>query len=331
MCDHSLILSFIKTHYGLVGQLKNLPSYIDMNFLFTTNSGDSASQYVVKISSQSTPVAEIECENAAMKYVASQNISIQTPVVIESINQQDLLDFTWPNKSVSKLRIVSFLAGDLYSQVDTKNSDLHYSLGQLTSQITHAFHNFKHPTAHRKLNWDIAQLTRLEPYLNYYHGLERSILTKHFLDFQSNTLPDLNLLPRQIIHNDINDNNLIVAQVNNQLTCTGLFDFGDIVYTQRICELAIAMTYALMSQEDFLSVAKNIYQGYQSTIELDKKETTLLPKLVVTRLLQSLLNSGKSFALEPENEYLLISAKPAWDLLKKFESLKPDEFINALR
>jgi Ser/Thr protein kinase RdoA (MazF antagonist) len=334
MCDHSLILSFIKTHYGLVGKLKNLPSYIDKNFLFTANAtstGDDTFQYVIKISSQSTSIAEIECENAAMKHVASKQINIQTPIVIESVDQQDLLNFTWPDTSVSKLRIVNFLPGDLYSQVDTEDAGLHKSLGDLTGQITQAFNDFKHPAAHRESNWDIAQLAQLEPNLSYYQGLKKSRLTSHFLDFKNNTLPALDLLPKQVIHNDINDNNLIVTQVDGQLSCTGLFDFGDIVYTQRLCELAVTMTYALMSQKNFLKTAKNIYQGYQLTVELGESEKVLLPKLIIARLLQSLLNSGKSFALEPENEYLLVSAAPAWDLLEKFESLKPDEFINALR
>lgn len=331
MCDHSLILSFINTHYDLKGTLKSLPSYIDKNFLFTTESTDGTFQFVVKISSQTTSIDEIELENAAMNHIALQNLNIQTPIVITSKNNQELLDFTWTDGRVSKFRIVSFLAGDLYSQVDTENVNLHKSLGQLTGQITHVLSDFKHPAALREFNWDIAQLPRLEPNLSYYQDIKKSILTSHFSEFIENTLPALDLLPKQVIHNDINDNNLIVTQVNNQLECTGLFDFGDIVYTQRICELAVTMTYALMSQQNFLKTAKHIFQGYQSTIKLDENEINLLPKLIVARLTQSLLNSGKSFALEPDNDYLLVSAAPAWDLLEKFESLKPGEFVNALK
>lgn len=317
-------------HYGLVGHLKMLPSYIDKNYLFTTLSQGKENQFVVKIPAQSTPLAEIECENAAMNHVELQKLTINTPIILRSLNNQQLLDFTWPNGITSKFRMVSFLPGKLYSQVDTEEANLHQSLGQLVAQATKAFKDFKYPSAHRQFNWDIAQLMSLEANLDYYHDKQREQISRHLQAFKFTTLPALQLLPKQVIHNDLNDNNLIAEIVDGKLECTGFFDFGDIVYTHRLCDLAIAMAYALMSQQNFLTTAQAIVQGYQATLELNHDELNLLPKLIVARLLQSLLNSGKSFADQPDNTYLLVSAKPAWNLLDKFEALKPNEFINAI-
>jgi Ser/Thr protein kinase RdoA (MazF antagonist) len=226
--------------------------------------------------------------------------------------------------------MVSFLNGQLYSQVNTNDGYLHQSLGVLIAEITKALADFEDPIAHRKFNWDIAQLELLEVNLDYYQGRKKQLLQKHFQYFMENTKPLLETLPKQVIHNDANDNNLIASIVNDKLRCIGLFDFGDMVYTQRICELAIAMSYALMSQHNYLATARSSYQGSRSHFKVLNQELALLPNLIKARLVQSLLNSGKSYFENPDNDYLLISASPAWDLLKKLDKLQTNEFADYL-
>ena len=58
-------------------------------------------------------------------------------------------DYQWVTEQIvtisdkySERRIVSYLEGDLYSQVDINNTDLHHSLGKLIAEITHAFSDF---------------------------------------------------------------------------------------------------------------------------------------------------------------------------------------------
>ncbi len=324
MIKQSYILNYIRENYGLSGVLNELPSYIDKNYLLSTDNGD---KYVVKISSQQTPTQEVELENAAMKHISTKGLSFQTPIVIKSLSGEELLDFSGLDNIILKFRIVSFLEGHLYSQVDINNSDLHVSLGQLIAEVTQAFSDFENPTAHRQLLWDLVNLANIEPLLEYFKGDEKQILKRILNDILVNTIPNLKKLPQQVIHNDANNTNLIASMKNGKLSCVGLFDFGDMVYTQRICELAIGMAYALMGQEDVLFTAKNIVKAYQSQITLSDDELLILPELIKARLLQSIIISGKSFAQDPDNEYLLISVAPAWELLHKLDLLTTKEFI----
>jgi Ser/Thr protein kinase RdoA (MazF antagonist) len=319
MLEESYLLNFIRENYGLSGSLNQLPSYIDNNFLFTSYNNI---KYVVKISSLQTPTVEIELENAAMNHLAAKQLSFQTPAVIKSVSGKEILDFSSLDNQVLKFRIVSFLNGHLYSQVNSNDSYLHYSLGVLIANITKALSDFNHPQAQRNMNWDIAQLQLLEANLDYCQESQKQQLKPLFHQFLEHTKPALDKLPKQIIHNDANDNNLTTALIENKLQCVGVFDFGDLVYSQRICELAVAMAYALMSQVDIIKTAKQIIKGYTDTIKVSVEELDLLPDLIKARLLQSLLNSAKSSALNPDNEYLLISTQAAWELLDKIDTLK---------
>ena len=325
MSNHSKILNFIQDNYSLAGDLKDLPSYIDKNYLLTTTCGD---KFVVKISSQTTPVEEVELENAAMQHIHNKQMSFQTPFVLKNKYNQELLDFNDTDSNTYKFRIISYLEGDLYSQVDINNSDLHDSLGKLIAEITHAFSDFVNPAAKRDLLWDLVNLTRLNPLLKYFESDKKYTLQRILQDILASALPKLKPLPQQVIHNDANNTNLIASELNGKLSCVGLFDFGDMVYTHRICELAIGMAYALMGQENILKTASSIVDGYQSVNTLLEEEILILPELIKARLLQSIIISGKSHAQNPNNEYLLISVTPAWELLHKLDTLKPNQFVN---
>ena len=71
---------------------------------------------------------------------------------------------------------------------------------------------------------------------------------------------DLRALPRQVVHNDLNDENLLVRDG----AIAGVIDFGDAIETVRAAELAIACTYAMLDQEDPVAVAGDVIAGYQS-------------------------------------------------------------------
>ena len=320
------LISFLDKHYSMTGKLNSLPSYIDRNYRFTANGGD---QYVIKIASAQTSSEEISLENAAMQHLKNKKLPFLTPCLIKSNTNEVMLDFVSPeDNEPSKIRVLSWLEGSLYSQSDRLNLDLQYSLGALVGQLVLALKDFNHPAAHRKFNWDLSQLLDLQGHLKYFHGNEFELLEKSFLEYKNSTYGQLQNLPKQIIHNDANDNNLVVLKNNDKEYCSGIFDFGDLVFTQRICDLAIAMTYALFNSESLFESAKIIVSGYRMHSDIEDKELSLLYFLIKARLIQSLLNSGKSFAKNPENKYLLTSVIPAWELLKKLDKITNHEFYN---
>ena len=57
----------------------------------------------------------------------------------------------------------------------------------------------------------------------------------------------------------------------------------------------------------------------------------LIWPMVGARNCQSVLNAAHSSALEPDNEYLLVSAAPAWALLEKSEAISAEAAAAAFK
>lgn len=134
-------------------------------------------------------------------------------------------------------------------------------------------------------------------------------------------------LPWQVIHNDANDYNLLAE--NGQIS--GLLDFGDALYNPRICELAIAIAYAILDKDDPLTAAALITEGYHAANPLTEDEIAVLWDLIGARLAVSVTMSTHRAVAEPENEYHQISAAPAWKTLAQLAEIDPDFAYFTLR
>ena len=65
-------------------------------------------------------------------------------------------------------------------------------------------------------------------------------------------------LPHSLIHGDANDENVLVDRGR----VTGLIDFGDCLRNPTVCDLAIALTYALLELPDPLGAGAEIVGAY---------------------------------------------------------------------
>ena len=102
-----------------------------------------------------------------------------------------------------------------------------------------------------------------------------------------------------------------------QQEVTGVIDFGDMVYTQTVNEVAIACAYAMLDKADPLAAAKSIVGGYHQVYPLTEPELAVLFDLIRMRLCMSVCHCAHQSHQEPENEYLRISERPAWALFHK--------------
>ncbi len=315
------ILKHLAQYYSLNGKLKPLDSYIDKNYLLLTNENK---RFVVKLANPKTELEKIILENSAMQHLVRKSLPISTPEVINTINGDDYTYFK-SGETQWTLRVLTWLDGDLYYQISNPDENTHRSLGKLVGQMTWGLSQFQSPAATRSFKWDLAQLELVATDIQFYDGEKKRLLEEQLEHFVSDTKPILASLPKQVIHNDCNDYNIVMSTENGSPVCSGVFDFGDLVYTQRVCDLAVALTYALFNQENILKVTADITESYLSIVKLTTKELKILLDLVQVRLTQSLLNSAESYYRDPINQYILVSQKPAWELLIKLNRLSSKE------
>jgi Ser/Thr protein kinase RdoA (MazF antagonist) len=128
-----------------------------------------------------------------------------------------------------------------------------------------------------------------------------------------------------VIHGDANDYNVIVGAGR----MVGLLDFGDMVYSATVCELAIALAYAMLGENDPLAVAAQLIRGYQSGYPLSEAERRSLFPLVLSRLGISVCYSAHNKARNPTDPYQVVSEAAAWDLLEKLDA-SPTQQANGI-
>ena len=143
--------------------------------------------------------------------------------------------------------------------------------------------------------------------------------------FRNEVAPKLHLLPKQTIHADANYTNIIATPDNN----FGFINFRDLNYSCRIFELAISLMYILNTADDFSGENIHAWRDISSRdITLAEEELELLHVLIAARFCQSLvLGAYSNKYLDPENEYLLESARHGWKNLEAFWKLPKDESV----
>src|SRR5205807_6490319 len=95
-------------------------------------------------------------------------------------------------------------------------------------------------------------------------------------------LPQLHM---SVIHNDANDYNVLIDDTGEGTRrAVSVLDFGDMVYTYTVCELAIACSYAMLHKSDPITAATHIVSGYHKAFPLSEAEIEALYPLICARL-----------------------------------------------
>jgi Ser/Thr protein kinase RdoA (MazF antagonist) len=127
---------------------------------------------------------------------------------------------------------------------------------------------------------------------------------------------DWTSLRHSVIHGDANDYNVIVGAGR----MVGLLDFGDMLHSATICDLAIALAYTMLEEAEPLRVAAQVIRAYQDRYPLNEVEQQALFPLVLSRLAMSVCYSAHNRARNPGDPYQVVSEAAAWDLLGKLET-----------
>ncbi|MGD9396466.1 MAG: aminotransferase class III-fold pyridoxal phosphate-dependent enzyme [Candidatus Thorarchaeota archaeon] len=308
--------------YGLSGSSRELPSERDQNFHVISETGE---EYVLKISTASEMRETLEFQNSAMHHIASRNELPITSIIQKAISGEEITQIETPQGDSHFVRLISYLHGRVMSSVNPHSSDLLIDFGRFVGSISKSLADFAHTVAHRDFYWDLKKASStIEKFKEHIPDSEKRELVDYFLNLYQNMVePRMGELRKSVIHNDVNDDNVIINNPHDDERSFGILDFGDMVYSHTINELAIAIGYAMLDKADPIGTAQNIIRGYHSVFPLTEQELELLFPLACTRLATSVSVSAYQKKLEPENEYLIISEARAWDVLSQLATVHP--------
>jgi ethanolamine-phosphate phospho-lyase len=219
------------------------------------------------------------------------------------------------------IRVLTFTEGTALTKDVVTDNLLAEIAKQAASMLTHLQGIDSDIIKAQEHDWNLRDALLNKPKLNFItNPAERKIVQHYFSIFENDVLPIFYKLRQSVIHGDLNEANIIIA--NNKVS--GFIDFGDISYAPAICELAILLTYIMMMFPDnCFEKAKIIIENFHKHFPFTKEEIEILPLLIATRLCVSVCNSAEAKSKNVDTDYILISEKPAWNLLHKWISLNP--------
>ena len=296
-----------RERYGLDGHALPLASERDQNFLLTSDSGD---RLVLKIANAGEQRGMLEAQQAAMTHVGSRMTLCPRP--IRDVRGDTISSVRGDDGRTHLIWAVTHLLGAPLGTLGARPGPFLEAFGRVVASLGCALADFDHPAVHRDFHWDLANARRV---IDEYRPLVTDESLGRAIDglvdrFESHVRPCLAELPRRAVHNDLNDYNVLVT---GELTSadgvhvSGLVDFGDMVHSYAVSDLAIASAYMMLGAEDPLAAIAHLTRGHVAVAPLRDQELEALFGLSVMRLCTSACIAAHQSRLRPDNEYLDVS------------------------
>jgi len=315
-------------HFGIRGEPTRLPGERDSNFHIRTEEGD---HFLLRIINPVEDRQVTDFQTKLLLHIEQTDPLLPVPRIVRSVEGRSEIVLTLPGQPPSVVRLYTFLRGvPLYKTPSSRRQ--RRNMGAVLARIDLAMREFQHPASNHELMWDMKHAHRLRPLLVHIEDLQRRALVERFIDrFEQFVLPAMPNLRTQVIHNDLNPHNVLVAEYDPDLV-TGVIDFGDAVRAPLVNDPAVAAAYRNGNAGHPLETVSEFIAGYHAVLPLEDAEFEILFDLVATRMILTVLITSWRAAIQPENrEYILRNAPSAWAGLERFAALDRAEAHAYLR
>lgn len=307
-----------ETHWGIRGEVTELGSMQDRNFRLAVPDGGA---FVLRIANGEVQPEALTMELAAMRHLGERLGGVLLPEPVVAMNGEEII-----SARGYLVRMMTWIPGATLGSLAHLTEDLLHRLGQLAGRCTRGLEDFEHPAAHRFSQWDtrvaLDVLAELEtrPSAVASHAVERG------LEPLAGMLGRLTgELPCQVVHSDLILSNLVTGRgPDGGHGIAGLIDFGDIVNTWRICDVASSAVDAIACNvDDPLATALSVLGGYRSQVEMNEAEVNAFWPVVLARAALCTALCDQQALETPDNSHAVTAAEEQWRALEAALSVRP--------
>jgi Ser/Thr protein kinase RdoA (MazF antagonist) len=237
---------------------------------------------VLKIAHPGDDAASIDLQTKALLHAHNRDAALPLQRLLETPDG-DLAPVLAAHEN-RVARLFTWLPGSLL--VDASPNDVQLELlGEALGRLSTALRGFEHYAAEYPLAWDLAQAQKLRRISEDDPNASiAEVLDRH----ENVVVPLLDELPRQVIHNDFNPGNVVV-DVESAEYVTGILDFGDVIQSIRVADLAVALSYLMYPLGRSWAECTTFIEGFERRVLLVDDERAVLRTLVMTRFVQRVL------------------------------------------
>ena len=298
--------------YNVRAKASDLPSERDQNVLLTSESGE---RFILKLANIAERREVLEAECSVLRHLEPSGL---TPRLIPTVEGDEI-----GKHGAQFVRLISALPGTTLGTARLHTDALRRDLGRAVASLGRALATFDHPGFHRDFYWDLANAERIVgEYLPLVADPALADGIRAFAAYhRAHVVPLLSGLRRGVIHGDLNDYNILIDDAHQRVT--GILDFGDMVYSHTVNDVAIACAYVALSAEDPLAAAAAVVKGLNETFPLTEPELEALWSLMCMRLCMSACIAAKQTRDTPGDDYLRISQEPLARTLPLLAAIHP--------
>ena len=239
-------------------------------------------RFVLKVAHPADEPADLDFQTRALAFAHAADPALPLQSILPS--RAGRLNPILEQHGGRIARLFDWLPGELLLDSPPDDAQL-VALGTALGRLTAALDGFAHPAAERPFAWDVAQFPRLGLLAERFPDPD---VAEVFRRFATVVAPRLDELPRQVIHNDFNPGNVLVDASDPEFV-TGILDFGDVISTIRVADVAIATCYQLFPfGRDWHGIAPFV-EAYERVVPLTDAEHDVLRVLVLCRFAQRVL------------------------------------------
>ncbi len=276
---------------------------------------------VLKVVASTGEAELVELQVDALSHLAERAPDLPVPRVLPTVGGRLWVDVEVEGRSYRVWRI-SWLEGDALLDAATRSPRLLGGFGRLLGRLAAGLAGFDHPLLTRPHRWDPARGGWVFDHLDVVSDEDRGLLERvaaRWPALERRLAP----LPVAVVHGDANDHNVLVDQLPDPTAVTGIFDFGDMVTTTRVCEAAVAAAYAGFRSPDPIGAMAALVAGFDEVAALSDDELDVVGDLVRVRLSISVVTSARRARDRPGEPYLSISEQQAWSTLRALDRSPP--------
>ncbi len=297
--------------YGIAARAEPLPSERDQNFRLW----DAGAQFILKISNRQEERAILELQNEALRRLTAGGTGLEWARVVRDRRGREIAE-----AGGHFVRLLTWVEGECFANVRPHSPELLSSLGRGLGRIDTALADFDHPAAHRTHAWDLRHAETAWEHAGRLPEARRGLVEPLIEAWQR---VDWSGFRTSIIHGDANDYNVLVnaGPRGHSSHVVGIVDLGDMLRTATVCELAIALAYAMLGERDPIAAGACVARAYHAEYPLTDSEIAALYTLSAARLAMSVCHAAWQTAEAPGNEYLNISNASAWAAIEALSKL----------
>jgi 4-aminobutyrate aminotransferase-like enzyme/Ser/Thr protein kinase RdoA (MazF antagonist) len=332
--------ALVAREYGIAGAAVPLGGE-GSNFLIDAGDGR---RFVLKFADTDDRTA---LEHAAMAHLAAAELPFSLPRTVPARSGAAEVACELPDGSAGSARLMTYVGGTpWYERRAPATGSMRHELGRMLGSIDRALEGFRHPDAARTHPWDLTAVDQHRPKVRWIDTAERRRLAESMFHLWAACARlRFGELPRSVIHGDANDENVLLDGDR----VAGLVDFGDALENPTVCELAIALAYAMLPGPELMQAGgkapdagaedpalhplrrgAEVVAAYHERRPLSAAELAVLCPLVCGRLAVTVSVAAERRRIDPHHPTWFITEDRAWRLIEELASIDPIDAAHQL-